>query len=144
VVHRPCTVSAVGRTNAANVEWRSAFAKAIVAWCIGLAPSVQLGGQMPRMLKGIYNLPEWSLRGASALHRRCSWRTNAANDEWRLAFAKVIVAWCIGPAPSVQLGGQMPQTLNGIRHLLKRLLRSASALHCRCSWAVRCHEFEWP
>jgi hypothetical protein len=83
VVHRPCIVGAVGRRNAANVEL-CAFAGVIIAWCSGLVPSVQLGGQ------------------------------NAANVEWRLAFAKMIVAWCIGPALSVQLGGQMPRVLNGV------------------------------
>jgi hypothetical protein len=33
-------------------------------------------------------------------------------------FAKAIVAWCIGPASSVQLGGEMPQMLNCV-HLLE-------------------------
>jgi hypothetical protein len=72
MVHRPCTIGAVEQTNASNFEWRLAFSIAIVAWCIGPAPSMQLGGQMPQMTNGIWHLLRQSLRGASVLHRQCS------------------------------------------------------------------------
>jgi hypothetical protein len=82
-MHRPCTVGAVGRTDAAN-------------------------------LNGVGRLLKQLLHG----HRLCTisavgW-IHAANVEWRLAFAKAIVAWCIDPAPSVQLGGQISRMLNGV------------------------------
>jgi hypothetical protein len=111
-LHRRCSIGAVGRTNAANVEWCLAFAKAIVAWCIYPAPSVQLGGQMPQILNG----------DRCVVHRPCAvgaiGRTNAANVEWRLIFVKAIIAWCIGPASSLQLGRQMRRMLNGVLPLL--------------------------
>jgi hypothetical protein len=84
VVHWPCTVSAVGQTNAANLESPFASAEAIVAWCIGPCTVGAVG------------------------------QTNATNLEWRFAFAQAIIAWCIGPASSVQLGKQMPRILNGV------------------------------
>jgi hypothetical protein len=62
------------------------------------------------MLHGVELLLKRSLRGALALHHR--W-TNATNVKWHSVFAEVIFTWCIGPKPSVQLGGQMPRMLNG-------------------------------
>jgi hypothetical protein len=53
MVHHLRIVGAMGWTNAANVEWLFAFAKSIVAWCIGPASLVQLWGQMSRMLNGV-------------------------------------------------------------------------------------------
>jgi hypothetical protein len=67
---------------------------------------------MPRFLNAVLHLLKRSLRGAWARTVGAVGRTNAANVEWHFAFATAIVAWCIGPAPSVQFGGQMPQMLN--------------------------------
>jgi hypothetical protein len=57
---------------------------------VGPALSVQSGRQIVQMLNGVRPL------------LKQSWRANAANVEWRLAFSKTIVAWYIGSAPSVQ------------------------------------------
>jgi hypothetical protein len=97
-----------------NDEWSLAVAKAIIAWCIGPALSAQLSGQMPQMLNGVWHLLKRPLHGALVLHRRCSWADKSSNVEWHSAFTKTIVALRIGPALSVQLGGQMPRMLNGV------------------------------
>jgi hypothetical protein len=65
-------------------------------------------------LNGLEHLLKKLLRG----HRLCTISSvgwiNAASFVWRLAFAGAIVAWCIVPALSVQLGKQISQMLNGV------------------------------
>jgi hypothetical protein len=64
MVHRPCTVGAVGRANAAEVEWHFAFATEIYICVVHWPCTIGAVRQ-----------------------------TNAENVELRLEFAEVIIAW---------------------------------------------------